>query len=44
MRAPPESLMPMTGQPIRVAMSMTSQTFLPKVSPTEPPYTVLSWA
>ena len=44
MRAPPESLMPMTGQPTLVARSIRSQTFLPKVMPTEPPYTDLSWA
>ena len=37
MRAPPESWIPITGQPILMAMSMTSVTFLPKVTPTEPP-------
>lgn len=42
MRAPPESLMPMTGQPTFPAMFTTSTTFLPNVAPTEPPYTDLS--
>ena len=37
MRAPPESLMPIMGHPMRCAMSMISATFLPNVSPTEPP-------
>ena len=36
-RAPPESWMPMTGQPTLMAISMTSTTLRPKVSPTEPP-------
>ena len=37
MRAPPESWIPITGQPILMAMSMISVTLRPKVTPTEPP-------
>ena len=36
--------MPMTGQPIFMAMSMTLTIFSPKTSPSEPPKTVKSWA
>ena len=43
MRAPPESLMPMTGQPILAARSMTLQIFSLITSPSEPPKTVKSW-
>ena len=42
MRAPPESLMPMTGQPIRAARSITLTIFSPITSPSEPPKTVKS--
>src|SRR4051794_3495121 len=41
-RAPPESLMPMTGQPILAARSMTLTIFSPMTSPSEPPKTVKS--
>ena len=44
MRAPPESLMPMTGQPIFIARSMTLTIFSPNTSPSDPPKTVKSWA
>ncbi len=44
MRAPPESLRPMTGAPMRIAMSMTLQIFCAMVSDSEPPNTVKSWA
>ena len=44
MRAPPESLMPTTGQPTFRAMSMTLTIFSPKTSPRLPPKTVKSWA
>ena len=37
MRAPPESWIPMTGQPTLIASSITSTTLRPKVTPTEPP-------
>ena len=42
MRAPPESLIPMTGQPYFTARSMTLQTFSAKTSESEPPNTVKS--
>src|SRR6059058_2945441 len=41
-RAPPESLMPMTGQPIFAARSMALHIFSPITSPSEPPKTVKS--
>ena len=44
MRAPPESLMPMIGQPVFMARSMTLTIFSPKTWPSEPPKTVKSWA
>ena len=37
MRAPPESLMPMIGQPVFSAWSMTLTIFSPNTSPSEPP-------
>ncbi len=43
MRAPPESLMPITGQPVFRAKSITLTIFWPKVSPRAPPKTVKSW-
>jgi hypothetical protein len=43
MRAPPESLIPITGAPTEVARSMTLHTFSAKTSPSEPPNTVKSW-
>src|SRR5829696_7005130 len=43
MRAPPESLMPMTGQPIRAARSMILHIFSAMTSPSDPPKTVKSW-
>src|SRR6187401_42742 len=43
MRAPPESLMPITGQPYLSARSMTLQIFSAKTSLSEPPKTVKSW-
>ena len=43
MRAPPESLIPITGQPTRAARSITLQIFSPMTSPSEPPKTVKSW-
>ena len=42
MRAPPESLMPMTGQPILAARSITLHIFSLITSPSEPPKTVKS--
>src|SRR5215211_5756414 len=42
-RAPPESLMPMTGQPILAARSITLHIFSLITSPSEPPKTVKSW-
>src|SRR5215208_2197212 len=42
MRAPPESLIPMTGQPIFAARSMILTIFSPMTSPSEPPKTVKS--
>ena len=44
MRAPPESLMPMIGQPVFIARSMTLTIFSPNTWPSEPPKTVKSWA
>jgi hypothetical protein len=43
MRAPPPSLMPMTGQPVFIARSMTLTIFSPYTSPSAPPKTVTSW-
>ncbi len=43
-RAPPESLIPTTGQPTFIARSMTLTIFSPNTSPSEPPKTVKSWA
>src|SRR3954454_10581220 len=43
MRAPPESLMPITGQPILAARSMIFTIFSAITSPREPPKTVKSW-
>ena len=43
MRAPPESLMPITGQPILAARSMILHIFSAITSPSEPPNTVKSW-
>ena len=43
MRAPPESLIPTTGQPTFTAMSITLQIFSANTSPSEPPNTVKSW-
>src|SRR5215469_1105868 len=42
MRAPPESLMPIIGQPILTARSMTLQIFSANTSPSEPPSTLKS--
>src|SRR4051794_19410449 len=42
-RAPPESLIPMTAQPILAAKSITLHIFSPITSPSEPPKTVKSW-
>src|SRR5262249_57793522 len=42
MRAPPESLMPMTGQPYLTARSITLQIFSANTSLNEPPKTVKS--
>ena len=36
--------MPMTGQPVFSARSMTLTIFSPKTSPSDPPKTVKSWA
>ena len=44
MRAPPESLIPTTGQPIFMAKSMILTIFSPNTSPREPPKTVKSCA
>src|SRR5215217_2557045 len=43
MRAPPESLIPITGQPILAAKSMILTIFSAITSPSEPPKTVKSW-
>ena len=43
MRAPPESLIPITGQPYLSARSMTLQIFSAKASESVPPNTVKSW-
>src|SRR4051795_10143035 len=43
MRAPPESLIPITGQPILAARSMILTSFSAITSPSEPPNTVKSW-
>src|SRR4051812_21853895 len=43
MRAPPESLIPITGQPILAARSMILHIFSAITSPSEPPKTVKSW-
>jgi hypothetical protein len=42
MRAPAPSLIPMIGQPLRTARSITLQIFCPYTSPSEPPATVKS--
>ena len=42
-RAPPESLIPITGAPTLAAMSMTLTIFSAITSPSEPPKTVKSW-
>ncbi len=42
-RAPPESLIPITGQPILAARSMILHIFSAITSPSEPPNTVKSW-
>src|SRR3954462_7510028 len=42
-RAPPESLIPITGQPILAARSMILHIFSAITSPSEPPKTVKSW-
>jgi len=42
-RAPPPSLMPITGQPVFIAWSITLTIFSPYTSPSEPPNTVKSW-
>ena len=42
MRAPPESLIPITGQPNFAARSITLQIFSAKTSLSEPPKTVKS--
>ena len=44
MRAPPESLRPITGAPFFIARSMILQIFSAKVSDSEPPSTVKSCA
>src|SRR6266852_8770462 len=44
MRAPPESLMPMIGTRLRSASSCTFTIFSAVTSPSEPPYTVASYA
>ena len=36
--------MPMTGQPIFIARSITLTIFSPNTSPSDPPNTVKSWA
>ena len=43
MRAPPESLIPITGAPTFMAWSMTLQIFSACASESEPPNTVKSW-
>ena len=43
MRAPPESLSPMTGAPTFIARSMTLQIFSAYASDRDPPKTVKSW-
>jgi hypothetical protein len=43
MRAPPESLRPITGAPFCIAMSMILQIFSAWASDSEPPKTVKSW-
>ena len=43
MRAPAPSLMPMMGQPVFMARSITLVIFSPYTSPSEPPKTVKSW-
>ena len=43
MRAPPESLSPITGAPTFIAWSMTLQIFSACASLSEPPNTVKSW-
>ena len=43
MRAPPESLRPITGAPTRIAWSMILQIFSACASESEPPNTVKSW-
>ena len=43
-RAPPESLIPMNGAPLRTAMSITLHIFCAIVSDIEPPFTVKSCA
>ena len=43
MRAPPESLSPITGAPFCTARSMILQIFWAWVSLSEPPKTVKSW-
>jgi hypothetical protein len=42
-RAPPESLIPITGQPNFVARSITLQIFSANTSDSEPPKIVKSW-
>ncbi len=44
MRAPPESLSPMTGAPTFIAKSINLQIFSALLSEREPPKTVKSWA
>ena len=44
MRAPPESLRPTIGAPLRIAMSMVLQIFAALVSESDPPKTVKSCA
>ena len=44
MRAPPESLRPITGAPTFIARSITLQIFAANVSESEPPKTVKSCA
>ena len=43
MRAPPESLMPMIGQPTMATHSISRATLRPNISPTVPWNTVWSW-
>ena len=43
MRAPPESLSPITGAPTLIAWSMILQIFSACASLSEPPKTVKSW-